>query len=62
MNTIDLDKLLTPDGAAVAIGVSHATVLKFVAQGRLTPIRLGNRCTRYDRDEVEALAAERNSK
>lgn len=49
--------LVTADQAGVLLGFSRSQVLKFERQGLLTPVRVhGLRATRYDREQVEALA------
>ena len=37
------------------LGVSISTVDNWTKAGLLTPIRFGNRCVRFDMDEVTAL-------
>jgi excisionase family DNA binding protein len=48
-------RLLRVRQVAELLGLAERTVWGLIASGRLTPIRLGARCTRVDAAEVEAL-------
>ena len=46
----------TPDGAASYVKVSRRTILRWVAEGKITGYRLGDRALRIDLNELDQLA------
>lgn len=42
---------------AAMLGVTQTAVYQWQRAGRLNPVRLGRRCVRYRRAEVEAMIA-----
>jgi excisionase family DNA binding protein len=54
--------LLTPEQVAAVLGVSVRTVRRLAAEGRLRPVRIGYRTTRFRPEDVDALIAPTQSK
>lgn len=49
-------RLVTLAQAAEALSLHERTIRRYIAQGRITGYRIGQRSLRVDLDEVEALA------
>jgi|GEM_PF-2542379 len=47
--------LLAPKEAQHALCIGATTLYKFCSEGKLTPIKFGNRCTRFRLSEIQAL-------
>lgn len=52
MNRTPDPRALTVTDAAEALRVSRATIYRMVKDGRLNPMNLGVRCTRFSRREI----------
>lgn len=52
MSTNDL---LKPGEVIAALRISRSTLVRWVADGKLEPIRLGDKTFRYRRSDVDAL-------
>ena len=50
------DALLTTPTACAALGLSISTLYRLAAAGKLTPVKLGPRCTRWRAAQVRAIA------
>ena len=48
-------RLITADEAADRLGISGRFVRLLADRGELPVIRLGKKCVRFDRDDVEAM-------
>lgn len=59
MSTVPLRRLVRPAKIADAYDLSERTLRDWVAKGRLTAYRIGDRAIRFDPDEVEALVSRR---
>jgi excisionase family DNA binding protein len=47
-----MTNLLTTSQACATLNISRATLYRYIAAGRITPIRLSNRAVRYDPAEL----------
>ena len=52
------EQLLQDKAVAAMLGICRAMVWKLAAGGRLTPVKLGSRCTRFRLSEVLELIGE----
>jgi excisionase family DNA binding protein len=51
------DALLTTPTACAVLGLSEATLYRLAAAGKLTPVKLSTRCTRWRSADVRAFMA-----
>jgi len=49
------EQLLQDKAVAAMLGLCRASVWKLAAQGRLTPVKLSSRCTRFRLSEILEL-------
>lgn len=49
--------LLTCPTVCSVLGLSEATLYRLAAAGKLTPVKLGKRCTRWRSSDVQAFMA-----
>jgi len=51
-------KLLTPKEVCEILSISKTTLYKLVKEGKLTPIKLTKKATRFSMEDIEALIRE----
>ena len=54
-----MQKLLTDKQTAEYLGIGKSTLWKYVAAGDIKPVRLGQRSTRFDIDDIDAYIKSR---
>lgn len=52
---VDLDRLLSVGDSKTMLGIGTTTLYKLCRDGKLHPIKLGKRCTRFRVSEIYAL-------
>lgn len=55
-NVVSLKRYCTAKDIVKKFSVARSTVDSWVNQGLLTKFKIGNKCVRFDLDEVERLA------
>ena len=51
------DRILRAPAAAEVLGISKSTVWRYARLGKLNPVKLSERVTRFRQSEVQALIA-----
>ncbi len=55
------DRLVTAREAMYLLGIGSTTLYKFCRLGKLSPVKFGQRCTRFRRSEIQSLINGGNS-